>query len=229
MEMRWGVLVIATGCGFRGPLIGDAPLIDAPAVDIMDGPDNMPDAADDALADALLVDAMADAMADAMIDAPLVVDAPMCPATYALTIGTSRYRVIATDAVVGTQNTDCNDDQPGRTHLVALDSLGEMTALIPLLGPPPPSGQWFVGNFQKASQATTTAGWLLITGGALPAGLWAPGQPDDLGGATGEDNTQNISSIQSDGLHDNTATITGGGVCECDGKPPDPTVSALVP
>jgi hypothetical protein len=221
--VRLVVVTALAGCSFRGPLIGDAAAIDAPAIDATDS--ILPDASDDAAIDTVggVIDAAHDASPDASPDALA------CPSSYTLAIGASRYRVISVDTTIGVHDMECNADQPGRTHLVAFDTLAEMTTLQPMLGIAPPSGQWFVGNVQQANQATPSTGWLLITGGPLPGGLWAPGQPDDLGGAVGEDNTQNISSVQADGLHDNSATITGGAVCECDGKPPDPTASALIP
>jgi hypothetical protein len=210
----WGLLFALAGCGYTHGTVPDSPSDSGPIDG--DGGDEGSDASDGGgdTSDALTA---------------------LCPIGYDVAIGTSRYRIINTNAVFRVQHDACRTDTPGTPHLVALDSVAEMNALMPILlmqNPQADLGSYFVGGVQMTNQATPAAGWLLITGEPLPAGLWdiPSAQPDDQGGAAGEDNYQNIAALHSaDTLHDHIGSTPSGAVCECDGKAIDPTAAALIP
>src|SRR5438477_13205773 len=69
-----------------------------------------------------------DAASDAMRDGSTMLQ---CPSTYDVTVAasTSQYRVIVSGGSFATQHADCNDDQPGVTHLASLETSAEISAL----------------------------------------------------------------------------------------------------
>ena len=159
-------------------------------------------------------------------DAP--VDTAACPAGYGLTLAatTTRYRVITTTAVFRVQLVACAADAPGATHLASLETAEEIVGLRDALvaaaataGP----GPFFIGAAQMPG-GIGTGGWFVFTGGALPGGLWAPGQPSENTGSS-----EQIANLASDLLHDATGGTASEAVCECDGRPVDPVVIGYVP
>lgn len=189
---------------------------------------------DDAPRDAV-TDAPVDAAIDAAIDAPAVFNpATDCPASYLLALSgqTSRYRILTTSQPVSVHGTDCNDDLPGATHLVALDDAAELTAVMIRVNATAnlPGGQGcaYVGGVQLRTQATDLAGWLSITGGPLLA-IWDPGEPND-GGDNVEDSAENFTMLERTrtSLIDVSGTGAFGAICECDGKPVDPAAAAAI-
>ena len=199
-EVRLAALAFA-GCGFA-PTVSGATIVDAPAAD------------DDAAP---------------TIDVPTA----LCPASYVVTIAASptRYRVITTGADFNTHHASCNADAPGATHLASFETSAEAMAIQTVLQgvtPPAPADQYYIGAVQEPDQATTDAAWFVFTGAPLPAGLWAPTQPNDDN--PGENNEENLGAINAvDLLHDTTGDILYGAVCECDGQAIDPTVQSYIP
>jgi hypothetical protein len=204
--MRYLAFVLVAGCGFS-PL--DKPVVED---------DQQP--LDDASTHdgTTVMDAMVDAKV--FLDAPLVAfDPAMCPAGYAVNNITvepnSRYRLIANGATLKTHDADCNDDHPGWTHLVTLETNTEGQQIRDNLT----NNIFYVGAVQLRNQAASNAGWFLVTGAAMPA-TWQTGQPNDNGG--GENNEQNFAAADSgqDGrLNDVSGGFNYSAVCECDGLP----------
>jgi hypothetical protein len=159
--------------------------------------------------------------------APPAIDAaPLaCPPSYALVTPLGTYRVIATNDVFAAHHADCNDDMPGATHLASLETAEEIGELSQALARTTP-GQYYVGAAQKPNQATTTEGWYVFTGGALPAGTWGSSNDDN----PGENNEENLLGLSTaDMYHDVTGDVPYPAVCECDGRPIDPTVAGYIP
>lgn len=145
-----------------------------------------------------------------------------CPPSYALVTAFGIYRVIATNDVFAVHHADCNDDAPGATHLASIETAEEVGELMRTL----PVGQYYVGAAQKPNQATTTDGWYVFTGGPLPAGTWGSSNDDN----PGENNEENLLGLNTaDMYHDVTGDVPYPAVCECDGRPIDPTVAGYVP
>jgi len=211
--MRLALLVIAmAGCGFRSPG-SSKPGVDAAVDDL--------DAAVDAAAD---IDAVG-------------FDPASCPPSYDVTLPSfshARYRIIATNAVLRSQQTACT--VAGLSHLVALETALELTelgtVLLPLTGPPT-NGWYYVGAVQRPGQVATADEWSWLVGGFVSPAAWglfgALVQPNDF--VTGEAATENLAVIdRAQGkLLDVTGTNGYGAVCECDGKSIIPTIAAYIP
>jgi len=172
-------------------------------------------------------------VSDAGADAPRVFDpATDCPASYLLAGPTSRYRILTTGQPASAHNTDCNDDLPGATHLVALDDAAELIAVMTHVNAtanlPGGQGNAYVGGVQLRTQTTDLAGWLSITGGPLLA-IWDPGEPND-GGDNAENSAENFTMLERtrSSLIDVSGTGAFGAVCECDGKPVDAAAAAAI-
>jgi hypothetical protein len=168
---------------------------------------------------------------DATVDANTTVfDPSLCPAGYSQWSGSpngSQYRLIATGGSFSAQNADCADDHAGWTHIVVLDSTGEAALMKSSLT----GGYILVGVVQAPSQATPGAGWFELTGDAMVPTMWGGGQPND-GGDDVENNEQNVGAMQvdvTDLINDVEASFQVGTVCECDGRPVDPTVATYIP
>ena len=225
--MRIRLLLLLAGCSFRGPGLGG----DLTAAD--GGPADATDAT--ASDSAAIGDATAPVDTPGPIDAALSADAfaLVCPGSYAVTIAssTSHYRILTSNAVFSSHATTCNADLPGATHLIALDSTTELTQIFVALAaavPQPNNSGFYIGAVQQPNQASPSAGWLIFTGAALPGGMWAGGQPDDAGG--GESNSEQLGLIDRNGTLQDVAGQTGyGAVCECDGLPIAPAVTAALP
>jgi Lectin C-type domain len=207
--MRYVVLVLVWGCGF-------SPLATMGAED-----DQQPPPLDDASSQhdgSIVMDARADAQV--FLDAPVAeFDPALCPAGYAVNNVTvepsSRYRLIAAGRTLKVHDADCDDDHPGWTHLVTLESNTEGQQIRDHMT----NKTFYVGAVQLRNQAQTNASWFLVTGDPMPA-TWQTGQPNDNGGS--ENNEQNFAAADSanDGrLNDVSGSYSYYAVCECDGKP----------
>ena len=160
--------------------------------------------------------------------------ASQCPPDYTLTLTgqTSRYRILLGSGKAWEHSDDCNDDLPGRTHLVAIDDaaeLAEVEAAVENEGSIDDNKAW-VGGVQLRDQVGAGIGWLLVTGGPLITSAWSPGEPNDGGGGNLEDNEENFVGVERgrDGLIDFPTDEDQGAVCECDGKPVDQTAAATI-
>jgi hypothetical protein len=220
--MRRGCTVLAFGllagaCAFDGKgtatIDGDPAAPDAP----IDAPPGSPDAPVDGRADARLPDASPP-------DAAFSVE--MCPADYLLTVGSSpgsRYRFIGTGTTFATHHADCNDDHNGWTHLVAIDDAAEADAI----GLFNFTNYSYVGAVQQPGQTELDGNWFIFTGGPVTA-PWADNQPNDANNI--EDGRESLMVIEGDGrLHDVRGLSDYEAVCECDGRPVDPTVATYIP
>ena len=215
--MRWWAFGLLAACSFElRPSTG--------------GSDALLDAAIDAP-----IDAAIDAPGDAPIDAPHVFDpATDCPGSYPIALAgqTSRYRIITAGNPAWVQGIDCSNDLAGSTHLAAIDTAAELTAVMVQVNATTslPGGQGcaYVGGVQLRNQATDSAGWLSITGGALLPS-WDPGEPND-GGDNSENSAENFAMLERTrtSLIDVSGTSSFGAVCECDGKPIDATAAAAI-
>lgn len=213
--MKRGVLVMMlTGCSFSARM--------APAVG---------DAAGSSTS------AGADAAGDtAGVDAPPPVPITGCPSNYTLQVASSAswYRV-ETSGVWWDVRRNCEQDQPGRTHLVVLDTTAEqveVTALVSNLSPPP-GGMWHVGAVQDMNQAVPASGWHWLTGGPVAATGWSIGEPDDGNGT--ETNKCNLAVLDpGSGLLMDVDSLSSnppdaGALCECDGQPISSAVAGQIP
>jgi hypothetical protein len=222
--MRWVAMswVAAAACSFPGT--GGSS--DGPIGDPADAPFGTADAP---RSDARAIDAQADArrIPDASPpDAGFSVD--QCPVAYDLSFGQvpgSRFRYIQTSAPFATHHADCNDDRPGWTHLVAMNTVEEAQAIGALNMP----SYSYVGAAQAPNQTLTHTGWRLFIGGVAGTG-WSPvgTQPDDSDGA--EDADETLAVVASTGnMHDVSGQTSYRAVCECDGLPIDPVVATYIP
>ncbi len=147
-----------------------------------------------------------DGVADAVVDsAP---DATECPMGYIdLGIAGSRYRVAAVGETWLAAERDCEDDSAGAaTHLIVLDSAEELAAIDSRV----------IAAWVGISDRRTENDFLAVTGGHPLFQPWAPNEPND---SFGED------CVELDGstLNDEECADRQLFVCECDGRPPDPT------
>jgi hypothetical protein len=177
-----------------------------------------------ATGDAESLDAAPDAPVDAVPFSP-----DLCPADYDRTIGSmpaSRYRRINSNRPFAVHHADCSDDAPGWTHLIALDTAEESQSAASWN----PQAFKYVGVVQAPAQPAVDAGWYRFTGepNTVP---WsqALGQPDDDGDDV-EDGEESLGVIQGFGnLADVGGTMAYYAICECDGRPIDPAVAAMIP
>jgi hypothetical protein len=201
--MRWLVACALAGCSFQPAGFGTTTAADA-----------------------------ANDTGDAMRDGAHALD---CPTGYDVTIAdsTSQYRIIVTGGDFATQHADCNDDKVGATHLASPETYVEIMELqkqVSMLVTPAPSAQYYVGVVQQPDSPSEAANWFVFSGAALPSdlGVWAPTQPnDDL---AGENNEENLGALNAlDAMHDATGNYLYGAICECDGRPVDPTIASYIP
>jgi hypothetical protein len=161
-----------------------------------------------------------DASIDASIDASF--DVSLCPASYNLNLqlpGPSRYRLIFIGQTAGIQSDDCNDDLPGATHLVVLETMAEVIAIGNLVDTTTgiAGDDVWIGGVQLRNSPDPGANWLGFDGAPL-IDAWAAGEPDD---DTGEGNNEQFVKVARtrNYLVDIEGTEPNGAVCECDGKP----------
>jgi hypothetical protein len=168
---------------------------------------------------------MDDASIDALsFDAPGFNVASDCPQSYNAELpGPSKYRWILTGGSVGTQIDTCNNDLPGRTHLVVFDSMAEIVSVSMLLDNLPDetvaNNQIFVGGVQQAGALLPTDNWIGFDDQALLTGTWANGEPNDNN--QGEaDHAEQFLMMEHNKHYfsDGAKTNTSGALCECDGN-----------
>lgn len=171
-----------------------------------------------------------DGIGDNMDGPPGGVDAPVmgsCASYSAIAGGQSgsTYRVITSAATFWAHHADCNDDNPGSTHLVALETATEGDAVIAIAG----GVSFYAGAVQSAGQADPTDGWRWFTGGPMMFG-WAANEGSD-GADDVEDGEEQLFMVApTRHAIDVTGTAPARAVCECDGRaisgsiviPPEP-------
>jgi len=159
--------------------------------------------------------------AKVFMDGPTVTpfDPANCPSDYSNNTITaspnSRYKIVTDMTTVKSHSDECNADHPGWTHLIVLDTVQEAQQIHSHMG----GNFYYVGAVQPANQAAPDAGWLQLTGAAVPSTLWQQFQPNDNGGSS-ETNAQNFAAVDdSTGLmNDVNGTYQYQAVCECDGQ-----------
>jgi len=133
-----------------------------------------------------------------------------CPSSYATTIGTHKYRVVASTAMWTAHETDCGNDTAGtNTYLASPDDQTELTAIITAA-----TGQTriWVGVSDSSEGVYDKTG-----GGTIPNNdpMWDSSEPDDNpvggGGAAGD-----CVSAAGTKLADDACNATYAAVCECE-------------
>lgn len=154
---------------------------------------------------------------------------PVCPPSYSVTIGSSKYAITPTNRMMWTQSDLCDADAPGSTHLVILETIGEAMALRAqlLLQPAQPQGsRYFIGAVQDPMASGVEAGWITFAGAPLDPALWSNFgtnlvEPDDNGNLV-EDGEEQIAvfdlTVTQGYLVDLSGRGNSGAVCECDGR-----------
>jgi hypothetical protein len=215
--MKWLALIALGGCGFT------------PSQSPSDAPASGPDGHGGADA-AVIRDAHVFSDAHVFLDAPAVTpfDPAQCPVAYTNNTITAspntRYKILTDMATLKSQSDECNADHPGWTHLVVLDTVAEAQQIHSHMG----GNFYYVGAVQPPGQATPGAGWLQLTGAAVPDALWQSGQPNDNGNS--ENNEQNFTAVDdSTGLmNDVNGAYQYQAVCECDGQAITPAALAAL-
>jgi hypothetical protein len=130
-----------------------------------------------------------------------------CLASYAFSIGSSRYR-LGGQTTWTTAEASCEADGPGM-HLAVIDDASEMSALAALAG----GARTWIG----ASDRKTDNVFLRVTGGVAPYLPWRSGDPSQAGPAcVGWDS-------QAAQYRDEQCTQGRQFACECDGIAADPS------
>ncbi|MEO8703007.1 MAG: C-type lectin domain-containing protein [Kofleriaceae bacterium] len=106
-------------------------------------------------------------------------------------------------------------------HLFVPDDDLEADAMRALLS----DDDFWVGLVQKPA-ATASAEWFTITGAAMVTTRWDSTKPDDGGQENGE---EQVAVLDDSGLDDKRDNESHRSICECDGKPIDTTLVALIP
>lgn len=145
-----------------------------------------------------------------------------CPPTYDQVIATlpSRYRLRTVGMQFAMADNSCAD-VAGKTHLLVIETLDELTAIRAHILANPAS--YWVGLLQRAGESSPSSGWFWVTTMAPPdPAVWLNGEPSDQDGI--EDNAQNHGGIEalrlsvSDPglLNDRVFGTLFGAFCECD-------------
>jgi hypothetical protein len=159
-------------------------------------------------------------------------DYAQCPPSYNAALpGPSRYRLIATGHSAWDHGTACSMDLPGATHLVVLETMTEFTNVKGLVDSAATNAivhnAVWIGTVQPRAVTLPTEGWLALDGAPLIT-AWDLGEPND-GGNEGDHNEQFVFYEHNRlGLADVPGNTNSGALCECDGKPIDPAVAALI-
>ena len=149
-------------------------------------------------------------------------DYARCPGSYNVSLpGPSRYRLITAGHPVGEQSDACNQDLPGATHLVVIETPKELTdveAFVRNLGPGTAGNALWIGGVQRRTAVLPSDAWLGFDGNPLIHG-WGGGEPNDKGGGESQHDEQFV-KMQKDKPYfiDATGTDAIGALCECDGK-----------
>jgi hypothetical protein len=160
-------------------------------------------------------------------------DYARCPASYqAALLGPSRYRVLGDGHRAWEQSDTCNLDLPGATHLVILETADELARVAGFLAHANDGiahNSLWVGGVQRRTTTRPGESWIGFDGAPL-LDSWNNGEPNDDGGSGENDHKEQFAMIEHnhDGLADAAGNISGGALCECDGKRLSPDVVATI-
>lgn len=198
--------MLVAGCGFRG---NGSPIVDG-------------DIASDARSDGPKDDGRA---VDGSPDTAAAADAfvLICPMTYNLQGGGSKYRLIPDGHRAWEQQVACDSDSTDhRTHLASIGSANELAllqgfvdgAMVGIAG----DAVW-IGATQAPNSAGTSDAWVEMSGASLFGG-WQANEPNDIDGS--EDGDEQFASLHhmEEGLVDDIGDTHFGAICECDGHAP---------
>jgi hypothetical protein len=163
-------------------------------------------------AEAAPIDADVDAAEvsiDAAVDALIPPDAIDCPVSYSdIGVAGSRYRIVTSADGWLAAEVDCENDGSA-THLVVIDGATELAMLDPVV-----AATVWVGISDRIDEGM----FLAVTGGTPPFQPWRAGEPND-GIFMPSD------CVELDGFeyNDEACGTNRGYVCECDGRPADPS------
>jgi hypothetical protein len=148
-------------------------------------------------------------------------DPAQCPASYSpLLPGSTRYRLLTEGGGAWKQIDICNNDLPGATHLVILETNAELKDAAELLRPATNESMW-VGGVQRRSATAPKEAWIGFDSAPIPDLFWASDQPDDTPSPGGSESLcEQFAQLMFgyDGLVDNDLEAVSGALCECDGK-----------
>jgi len=164
---RLAVLLVASaGCSFVPTGTGADVIEDgAPG-------DGATDAATDP--DATPPDAGPDAGLDAGPDAGP--DANQRCAGYTVEVGTSRYRYSGILRGIDGARGDCEDDDPGHSHLATFEVAADLDATLDLLAiQAVVITPWVGATCDAQADCSQTTSWTWEGGGPVDPGLWGPG------------------------------------------------------
>jgi hypothetical protein len=174
-----------------------------------------------------LVDASGDA---ALGDDALPLVCPTTASWQAIASSMSKYKIVSnSDEVVSWWNAEqrCEAEGAG-IHLVVLESnqeAGDLSALYTT------TKIYYIGFVQPNGAGLTSDGWRPLVAGPTIS-YWAPTEPNDGGGPTKTLDT----GIEQFGVADQTGRLRDEDghhahnyICECDGKPLDPTLNIPQP
>lgn len=165
-------------------------------------------------------------------------DYARCPASYDAALpGPTRYRLSAQGASAWAHSETCSLDLLGATHLVGLETAGELASVQRLVDSSTIAAGVWVGGVQRHTATTPGEGWLGLDGQPLLAGAWYHG-PGDNGQTDSEPNDGDamenlleqfvIIKPMRNGLQDSQGSNSKGALCECDGKPIAATAAAEI-
>jgi hypothetical protein len=162
-----------------------------------------------------------DAEPDAMPGAAF--DYGRCPATYRAALpGPSLYRLIRDGHRAWEQSDACNRDLADATHLVILETAAELASIVEFLEATKDGiahDSLWIGGVQRPSANRPGDSWIGFDGASL-LDIWNQGEPNDDGNSAEDDHKEQFAMIQQDhdALDDAAGGISGGALCECDGK-----------
>jgi hypothetical protein len=165
-----------------------------------------------------LPDPRPDAAFNADTDCPPQYDKDLFPG--------SRYRVVG-PGTAATLNATCVADTADQSHLAVLDTISELAGIQRECDNANDQLCW-VGGVQSPAATQTTESWLWLTGESIPSTFWNVGEPNDFDGMeSGQETFASVWEVYP-GIVDVKATDTRIGICECDGRPMDPTAQSYI-
>ena len=159
-----------------------------------------------------------------------------CPASYDVTKlpGPSHYRLIVDGHRAWEQSDDCNDDLPGSTRLVVIETRKEFDDISAYIktGLGTAMDSVWIGAVQLPTAATVDTDWLGFDGAPLFDG-WGGSEPNDNNTsnpdeANHEEQFVRMTRTNPPYFIDDSGPKMFGAICECDGKPIAATVPALI-
>jgi hypothetical protein len=166
---------------------------------------------------------------DAAVDAAIDSFAGSCPSSYNASLpGPTKYRLILGGSVAWAHSDDCDDDLPGATHLVVLETMVELGAVSVLVDTTDgiANNRIWIGGVQERTAVMPADNWLGFDGAPLLNG-WATGEPND---DTVEDGGEQFVQLERSRRYfaDIEGPNLGGALCECDGKSVAPNARAAI-